>query len=161
MSHVRTLPQLPQVGLPEHEYRRFIEEAERYRDHHAREAFKVAKYVSRAITKGNTWAEQVKCFKHALEHHCHAPSHADEETRAFYASLAHMVREHAGSEVLKHVSAVDDGFAARLARGERHEVIAHEAAAFFRALIPHHHKPEWLNLEDYEQVKVFEKQWTK
>jgi hypothetical protein len=161
MSHVRTLPQLPQIGLPEHEYRRLIDEAEGYRDHHAREAFKVAKYITRAIAKNRTWPEQEKYFKHALDHHCHARPMADEETLAFYASLAHLVREHAGAAVLKHVSSVDDAFAARQSRGEPRDVVAREARSFFRALIPHHHKPEWLNLDDYEQVKVFEHQWAR
>jgi len=161
MSHARTLPQLPQIGLPEHEYRRLIQEAERYRDHHAREAFKVGKYITRAVNTSHSWPEQFRCFKHALEHHCHAPPLSDEETLAFYACLSHLVRQYAGATVLKFLSSVDDGFAARLSHGEAHEQIAREATAFFRVLIPHHHKPEWLNLEDYEQVKVFERQWTR
>lgn len=159
MSHVRTLPQLPKVGLPEHEYLRLIEEAEGYRDHNAREAFKVAKYITRAISKDRPWADREKYFKHALEKHCHARPMADAETLAFYGSLAHLVREHAGAAMLKHVSAMDDVFAERLSQGEPREAIAREAAKMFRTLIPHHHKPEWLNFEDYEQVKLFERQW--
>ena len=159
MSQARALPQLPQIGLPEHEYYRLIEEAERYRDRHAREAFKVAKYVTRAINHGKTWQEQERCFKHALDHHCQAPPQADEEILAFYGSMAHWVRQLAGAAFLKHVSAADDAFAVRLSQGEPHDVIAREAVALFRSLIPHGHKPLWLNLEDFEQVKVFERQW--
>ena len=50
--------------------------------------------------------------------------------RAFYASLAHMVREHAGAEVLKYVSAMDDSFAARMDLGEAQADIAHDARRF-------------------------------
>ena len=160
MSQVRLLPHLPRIGLSERDYRTFILEADRYRDHHSRAANKVGMYITRAIFRENTWHNKEKCFRHALQHHCHAPPEADDEVMSFYGALSHLVREHAGSEMLKEVSAKDDEYASRLSQGESRESVARDARAYFHSLIPNHHKPEWINLEDFQQVRLFEKQWT-
>jgi hypothetical protein len=117
-------------------------------------------YITRAVNYLTTWDEKFRCFEHALKHHCHAPPGASAPTLEFYSQLAQMVREHAGSEALRIASKMDDRCAARIAGGESRAVVVAEARTFFKELIPTSHRPEWMNMADYEQLKILRSQWT-
>jgi hypothetical protein len=159
LSTTHTLPALPEVGHPERYYVEGGHEADRCRDRHAHEAFKVGLYVTRAVNYLNTWEEKFRCFEHALKHHCHAPPSASPPTLEFYGQMAQMVREHAGAEALRTASKLDDRWAARIAAGEPRARVVQEARAFFKELLPTTHRPEWMNMGDYEQLRILRSQW--
>ena len=159
MSTQSKLPPLPEVGRDERFYIERIRIAERYRDRYALDAAKVGKYVTRALNYAQTWDEKQKCFAHAISHHCQAPIGSSGPVVAFYAQLAQVVRQHAGQEALRAASHMDDVWAAREAHGEPHAAIAKDAYAFFEHLAPHHHRPGWMNAEDYEELRILRKQW--
>lgn len=159
MAHTRSLPRLPEIGRPEHYYVHCVHEAERYRDENARAANKVGQYVTRAVLYCNSWEEKERCYRHALKHHCISPMGSSEEIIGFYGSLAQLVREYAGQDILKYASAQDDGFASRLRAGEPRATIVRDASAFFHKLLPTERKPEFLNMEDYQQLKILRQQW--
>jgi hypothetical protein len=77
---------------------------------------------------------------------------------AFYSGLANLVRQHAGQEALRLASTEDDLYAARLAMGQTREHIEDEAEEFFGRLVPGE-CPEWLNEDDYNQLKLIRDQW--
>jgi hypothetical protein len=69
------------------------------------------------------------------------------------------VREYAGQDILKYASSQDDRYAARLRQGEPRVLIVRDAASFFHRLLPSEHKPEFLNMEDFQQLKILRQQW--
>jgi hypothetical protein len=157
-AQMHALPSMPEIGHAESYYAKMVHEADRRGDPHAREAYKVGQYVTLALDRNLTWEEKLKYFKHALKRHCAPPPLPDEPVWLFYRSLANLVKQHAGQEALRLVSTEDDLYAARLNMGQTRETIENEADQFFARLIPPE-CPEWLNEEDYQQLKLMRDQW--
>ena len=82
----------------------------------------------------------------------------DDDVWLFYRSLADLVRRYAGQEALRMASQEDDLYAARLSMGQTREKIEDEADDFFGKLVPPE-CPDWLNEEDYGQLKLIRDQW--
>jgi hypothetical protein len=154
----RQFPPLPQIGQPESYYARQAHQAERVGDRHAKEASKVGQYVTLAVDPRLSWDEKLKYFNHALKRHCVPPPLPDDDVWMFYRSLADLVRRYAGQEALRLASQEDDLYAARLAMGQTREKIENEAEEFFAKLVPSE-CPDWLNEEDYSQLKLIRDQW--
>ena len=85
---------------------------------------------------------------------------ATEEVANFYLQLAHMVREQAGQEAQRVASKEDDKWAARLAAGEPRTAVVRDAEHFFHDMLHSNHKPDWINLEDYNALRILMKYWS-
>lgn len=152
------LPPMPEIGHPESYYVKRAHEAEHRGDVHAREAFKVAQYVTLAIEPNLPWAQKLRYLCHALHRHCVPPPLPDDKVWGFYRDLANLVRTVAGAEALRLASHEDDMYAARLDIGQDRSTIEDEAEEFFGTLVPDH-CPEWFNDADYCQIKLIRDQW--
>ena len=153
------LPKLPTIGREEAYYAKRARRAERDGDVHGRCAYKVAQYITLALEPSLEWDEKVRYFQHALDHHCEPPPYPSDDLWIFYGKLADLVRQHAGREALRMASQEDDLYAARLAMGQRREVIENEAEEFFARLIPGDGCPEWMNEADFTALKILRNQW--
>lgn len=158
MSDTRQLPPLPEIGHPESYYARKIHQADKTGDRHMHEAYKVGQYITLALDSHLKWEEKLRYFQHALKRHCQAPALPDEELWSFYQGLANLVREYAGREALRLASETDDLYAARISMGQKLEDIEDEAEEFFSTLITHE-CPNYLNQDDYNQLKLIRDQW--
>ena len=159
MPESTNLPHLPELGRPERFYIEHVHEADRFHDHHAHEAYKVGLYITRAINYSSSWDEKLRCFLHALKHHCVAPLVTTPAINDYYSQLAHLVREEAGAEAMRVASKADDAWAARIAAGESRSDVMHEAEKFFTNLLRSTHKPQWINLAEYEALMILKKYW--
>jgi hypothetical protein len=158
MQHV--LPPLPPIGRPETFYAKLAMEADRAGSVHGHEAAKVGQYITLALEETLPWEEKLKYFRHVLRRHCQPPPFPDEDVSAFYESLKNLARQYAGQEALRMASAQDDIYAARLSMGQEREEIEDEAEEFFRNLIGNgEHCPDWINEEDWNQLKLIRDQW--
>lgn len=154
------LPRIPVIGREEAYYAKRARRAERDGDVYARCAYKAAQYITLALNPLIEWREKVKYFQHALDRHCEPPPYPDEATWMFYAQLADLVRENASREALRLASVEDDLYAARLAMGQRREIIENEAEQFFAQFFPHGDEcPEWLNADAFEQLQILRNHW--
>lgn len=153
------MPEIPTIGRPEVYYAQKVREAEAAGDTHAREASKVALYVTLGNDPHISWEEKLKYYRHALKRHCDPPPMPDEEVWAFYQSLAELVRLHAGQEALRIASAQDDLWAARVAMGQPKEEIENEAEEFFAKIITSDQCPDWFSEQDWSQLKLIRDQW--
>ncbi len=104
------------------------------------------------------WEEKLKYLTHALKRHCVPPPLPDDDVWMFYRSLADLVRRYAGQEALRLASQEDDLYAARLSMGQTRDKIEDEAEEFFAKLVPPE-CPDWLNKEDYQQLRLIRDQW--
>lgn len=155
------LPPLPEIGHPESYYAKQVKRAEQLDNPHAREAYKVGQYITLALDPILAWEKKLRYFRHAIRAHCVAPPVARDEVWMFYAQLADLVRQHAGSEALRLACQEDEMWANRNKLGEPLDKIRPEADSFFRRLLGEtNHQPDFLNQEDWEQLMLLKKQWT-
>jgi hypothetical protein len=160
MVATRPLPSLPEIGQSESFYARKVHEADRNGDDHAREANKVAQYITLATSPRLDWDEKLRYFQHALRRHANAPPLASEPVWMFYAQLADMVRQYAGQEALKLASKEDDRYAGMERQGVSRKHIEDEADVFFAKLLGHsNERPEYINEDDWLQLKMVRDQW--
>lgn len=156
----RKLPPMPLIGLDEHVYAHEARKAEREGDVHRREAAKVGLYITLALDPHISWDTKRKYFAHALHTHCVPPPVPDDETAAFYADLALLVRKYAGQEALRLASREDDFYAARVAMGQTREQIEDDAEEFFMNLLQSTDtRPDIFLEEDWNQLKLVRDQW--
>jgi hypothetical protein len=153
------IPRIPPLGRDERYYARGARHAERDEDVYLRCAHKTVQYITLALNPTLEWEEKLKYFHHALERHCVPPPYPDDATWMFFRTLADLVRQHAGREALRLASREDDFFAARLAIGQRREVIEEEAERLFTRLVPQEQCPDYFNEEDFLQLKILRNQW--
>lgn len=151
---------MPEIGRPESHYARLVHIADQEGLTHHHEAAKVGQYVTLALDHNLQWDEKLKYFRHALKRHCCPPPYPDDQVWLFYRELAHLVREYCGHEALRLASTEDDLYAARLSMGQFREKIEDDAESFFLKLMGGHDKcPEWMNEEDWSQIKLLRDQW--
>jgi hypothetical protein len=154
------IPQIPEIGHAEGYYSRKVREAEKAGDDHAREAFKVAQYITLAISPHLEWPQKLRYFEHALRRHCNAPPLAADPVWLFYAELANLVRRYCGNEALKLASREDDRYADMLRQGYDRQKIENEAETFFTRLLGNHQEhPIHFNEEDWMQLRMIRDQW--
>ena len=154
------IPPLPEIGHPESYYAKQIARADRLQMKHAHESFKVGQYITLALGPRLTMEQKLRYFRHALRAHCTGPSVGSNEVLGFYSKLAAMVRQYAGSEAIRIASAEDDAWAAQLQRGTPREQIKAEATRFFQQVLGDQDRcPDYLNPEDWEQLRILRKQW--
>jgi hypothetical protein len=156
----RPLPPVPEIGHAEGFYARKVHEAERLGDDHAREANKVAQYITLATNPHLEWEQKLRYFQHALRRHAQAPPLATEVVWMFYAQLADLVRQYAGQEALKVASVEDDRYASLQRSGVPRKRIEDDADVFFARLVGNRNeRPDYLNEEDWNQLKMLRDQW--
>lgn len=155
------LPDLPEIGYPETYYARQVHRAEKQQDSHAREAFKVAQYITLAMDPHLTWEQKLRYFLHALHRHCNPPPLPGEQIWLFYRQLAHLVRDYAGREALRLASEMDDAYARRVGVGVSRDEIREDATLFFGELMGANPDrcPEHFHDEDWDQLKLLRTQW--
>jgi len=154
------LPPLPHIGEPESYYAKQVKLAEKIGNPHAREANKVGQYVTLALAPRLPWEKKLRYFCHALRVHCVPPPLANDKIWMFYGELAALVRRHAGAEAVRLASFEDDFWAGQLKAGVPRPQIKAAADIFFRKLLDGRDGcPEYLNHEDYDQLRILHKQW--
>ena len=150
---------MPVIGHPPAWYERHIKQAEASGDVHARASHKVGQYVTEALDPKVPWEHKLKCFKHAMKHHCHAPAGSDEHLQTFYTKLCELVRRHAGTEALHQAQKFHANAQVRLNAGTPRAEIEDEADTFFESLFGHERQPEWCTKEAAEQISRIMQQW--
>ena len=154
------IPPLPEIGHPESFYSKQVKRADEFGNPHAREGYKVGQYVTLALDPRLSWEKKLRYFRHALKSHCIAPPMARDKVWLFYGQLGDLVRRHAGIEALRMASQEDDRWATLLKVGIPRPQIMAEAEIFFRRILGNKEEcPEYLNQEDYEQLKILRNQW--
>ena len=154
------LPSLPEIGLPETFYAKQVAHADKMGNHHAARIIQGGpiRYVSAAPRL--RWEQKRRYFRHAIKAHCVGPAMAPNPVLKFYARLGAFVRGHAGAEAIRLASREDDAWAAQLTRGVPRDQIRADAAKFFRDLLGEHDTiPEYLNREDWDQLRILRRQW--
>lgn len=154
------LPPLPEVGLPESVYVHMAHQAEMQGRDHLHEALKVAQYVTLGLQPDLAWPARLKCFRHAIKHHCNAPSIPTDQVWEFYQGLLMMVRDAAGQEALRLASHEDDIYAKQVKLGRPIGQVEEDAQKFFDMLMGRgSHCPCHFHPDDWEQLRVFREQW--
>jgi len=154
------LPPLPEIGLPESFYADQVKAAEQQRNIHAREAYKVGQYVTLGINRRLDWEKKLRYFRHALRSHCVAPAGASDKLWLFYGQLGDLVRQHAGTEALRMASIEDDYYMGQVKAGVPRPQVMAQAEMFFRKLLGERdEKPDYLNQEDFDQLRILRNQW--
>ena len=154
------LPPMPQLGLPEAYYIRRAHEASRAGDDHLHEALKVAQYIAVGADPKLRWPAKLHAFRHAIKHHCNAPSIPDDRVWEFYSNLRMLVRDACGQEALRLASHEDDVFAKQVKLGRPRGHVEEDAQRFFDELMGRGSEcPEHFHPEDWEQLRVFRLQW--
>ena len=154
------LPPLPEIGRPESYYAQQVKLAEQYHNHHAREAYKVGQYVTLGLDRRLDWEKKLRYFNHALRSHCSAPPGASDKLWLFYGQLGDMVRRNAGAEALRLASLEDDYYMGQIRAGVPKPTVMIQAEIFFRKLLgDRSEKPDYLNQEDFEQIRILRNQW--
>lgn len=154
------LPPLPEIGRPESYYAEQVKRADQLHNHHAREAYKVGQYVTLGLDRRLDWEKKLRYFKHALRSHCTPPPLTNDQVWLFYAQLADMVKRHAGAEALRLASLEDDYYVGQVRAGVPRPQIMAQAEIFFRKILgDKDQKPDYLNQEDYEQLRILRNQW--
>ena len=157
----RHFPPLPQIGLPESYYALMSKKADQAGDMFAREAAKVAQYITLALDPNLDWLSKRRYFEHALRRHCVPqlllPSR---EVQEFFKGLADTVRRYAGQEAMRLASREDDQYAVMARTGVPKHVITGKGQVFFCSLMGlETRKPDWFNEEDWSQLKIIRAQW--
>lgn len=150
---------LPVIGHPAAWYERHIKQAEAAGDVHARASHKVGQYITEAIDPKVPWEHKIKCFKHAMKHHCHAPEGSDEHLQTFYRKLCELVRRHAGQEALHAAQRFHLDAMKRVNAGTPRSTVEDEADDFFMSLLGHDRTPEWCGKEVADQIARIREQW--
>jgi hypothetical protein len=150
---------LPVIGHAPAWYERHIKQAEASGDVHARAAHKVGQYVTEGIDPKLPWEHKLKCFKHALKHHCHAPAGSDETLVVFYGKLSELVRRNAGNEALHQAQRFHQDALVRVNAGTPRAEIEDEADTFFASLLGHERQPEWCTKDHADQIARILQQW--
>ena len=154
------LPAMPEIGLKESFYAQRVKDADRQGRHHVREAYKVGQYITLALDRRLEWEKKLRYFRHALRSHCQAPALPSEKVWMFYGQLADLVRQYAGAEALRLASLEDDYWAGQIKAGVPQSQISAQAEIFFDKLLGlREERPDYLNQEDYEQLKILRNQW--
>ena len=154
------IPPMPEVGLRESYYAERVKEADRLHKQHAREAYKVAQYITLGLDRRLEWEKKLRYFRHALRSHCQPPPLPSEKLWLFYGQLADLVRQHAGAEALRLASQEDDYWANQIRSGVPQPQVAAQAEIFFDKLLGlREDRPDYLNQEDYEQLQIIRNQW--
>jgi hypothetical protein len=157
----RHFPPLPKIGLPEDHYAQMARLADQQGNMFAREAAKVAQYITLALDPNLDWLSKRRYFEHALRRHCVPqillPSG---EVQAFFKGLADAVRNYAGQEALRLASREDDQYVVMTRTGVPKHVITGKGQIFFSLLMGlESRKPDWFNEEDWSQLKIIRAQW--
>jgi hypothetical protein len=150
---------LPVIGHPAAWYERHIKQAEESGDAHARASHKVGQYVTEGIDPKLPWEHKVKCFKHALKHHCAPPEGADESLKMFYGKLCELVRRNASNEALHAAQRFHQDASRRVASGTPRATVEDEADDFFMTLLGHERTPEWCTRDAAEQIAKIRQLW--
>lgn len=150
---------LPVIGHPPAFYERHIKQADASGDVHARASHKVGQYVTEGIDPKLPWEHKLKCFKHALKHHCTPPEGADEGLQTFYRKLGEVVRRHAGQEALHAAQKFSMDAIKKVNTGTPRPQVEDEADDFFIGLLGHERTPEWCSKEISEQISRIRQQW--
>jgi hypothetical protein len=150
---------MPVIGHPPAFYERQIRQAEAAGDVHARAAHKVGQYVTEGIDPKAAWAHKLKCFQHALKHHCAPPTGADESLVSFYKKLSDVVKRHAGTEALHAAQRFHIDAMKKVNTGTPRAQVEDEADEFFMQLLGHDRTPEWCSKELGEQIARVREQW--
>jgi hypothetical protein len=150
---------MPVIGHPAAFYERHIKQAEAAGDVHARSSHKVGEYVTEGIDPKLPWEHKLKCFKHALKHHCVPPDGADELLATFYKKLAEVVRRHAGTEALHAAQKFHLDATKRANSRTPREAIEDDADNFFITILGHERTPEWCTREFADQIARIRQQW--
>ncbi len=158
VTQPHVFPPMPEIGHPEAWYAKRIHQADKAGDKFGHEALKVGQYLTLALDPHLSWQEKARYFEHAIRRHCQPPPLPDEEVKDFFGSLAALVRQKAGEEALRLASTEDDMYAARRAMGQSEEAIEDDAEIFFANLLGES-CPDYLDHEDYEQIKLIRDQW--
>jgi len=154
-----TFHPLPVIGHPPAFYERHIKLAEQAGDVHARASHKVGEYVTEGIDPKVPWEHKLKCFRHALKHHCVAPEGSDEHLRTFYSKLHDLVRRHASTEAIHAAQKFHIDATKRLQSGAARPGLEDEADDFFLALLGHDRTPDWCTREAADQIARIRNQW--
>jgi hypothetical protein len=157
----RHFPPLPQIGLPESYYAQMAKKADQEGNLFAREAAKVAQYITLGLDPNLDWLSKRRYFEHALRRHCVPqlllPSH---EVQQFFKNLSETVRRYSGQEALRLASREDDQYAIMSRTGVPKHVIQGKGQVFFSLLMGlESRKPDWFNEEDWSQLKIIRAQW--
>ncbi len=150
---------LPVIGHPPAFYERHIKLAEQAGDVHARASHKVGQYVTEGIDPKLPWQHKLKCFKHAIKHHCVAPEGADDHLRAFYSKLTDLVRRRASTEAIHAAQRFHADATKRLQAGVARPALEDEADDFFLAMLGHDRAPDWCTREAADQIARIRNQW--
>jgi hypothetical protein len=154
------LPPLPEIGRSESYYADQVKRADSLGNQHAREGYKVGQYITLGLNRRLDWEKKLRYFNHALRSHCVPPNLTNDKVWLFYAQLADLVRQHAGAEALRLASLEDDYYVGQLKAGVPRPQIMAQAQIFFRKVLGDgDKKPEHLNQEDFEQLKILRNQW--
>jgi hypothetical protein len=160
LKESKAIPAMPEIGRSEEYYAKLLHQTSALGDPLAHHAAKVGQYVSLALAPDLKWENRCKYFSHALRQHCQPPENADDATKAFYASLANLVRGYAGQEALRLACAEDDIYATRLGLGADRDGLESEAEVFFSELLGSgENRPEWFTEEDWVQLRLLRDQW--
>jgi hypothetical protein len=160
MQQVAQPHPMPVIGHPEIFYVKHIKQAEETGAFHAREAYKVGRYVTLAIDPKLPWEEKIRYFKHVLKHHVTAPDGSDPETQQYYHKLLDLVKRYASQEAVKSIKHESDRLREMRQRGESLEKVRIEAgAALSRVIGDHAACPHWMRPDAWEQVKMIQRQW--
>jgi hypothetical protein len=152
------IPEMPPIGKGDTIYGEMVQTAERWRDTLGRDAAKVGQYITLALAPSLCWTKKLRFLTHTLSRHCKPPPFPDEHVWLFYQDLANLVRTHAGAEALRLASREDDMYALQLQNGAPRSAIENEAEIFFADLVPPQ-CPNWLNQEDYDQLRIVRDHW--
>jgi hypothetical protein len=154
------LPPLPEIGRSESYYADQVKRADQLGNHHAHAAYKVGQYITLGLNRRLDWEKKLRYFNHALRSHCVPPNLTNDQVWLFYAQLADLVRQHAGAEALRLASLEDDYYVGQLKAAVPRPQIMAQAEIFFRKILGDgEKKPDHLNHEDFEQLKILRNQW--
>jgi hypothetical protein len=160
LQQKHVFPPMPTVGMSESYYAKLSRQADAEGNIFAHEAAKVGQYITLALDPHLDWPAKVRFFEHALKRHCVPPALPDEQVWVFYRDLAELVRKQAGAEALRLASAEDDIYATRIALGSDRDAVESDAETFFGHLIgTGEHRPDWVNEDDWFQLKLLRDQW--
>ena len=152
------LHELPELGHSEVSYANHAHRAYKAADFVAKDAYKVAHYVTLAMNRNLDWSERLKMFKHAISHHTIAPPYADTEMYEYYKKLTLLVQTYCSAEALRLVSHADDDFARR-SQTTAKSMLSRETEAFFSRFVSGEECPEWYLPDDYYAMRLIAQQW--
>jgi hypothetical protein len=125
------LSPLPEIGKSESYYADQVKRADQMGNHHAREGYKVGQYITLGLNRRLDWEKKLRYFNHALRYH-----------------------------PLRLASLEDDYYVGQINAGVPRPQIMAQAEIFFRKILGDgEKKPDYLNQDDFEQLKILRNQW--